>query len=410
MPPWWPDTGAHRVLVLATLVLSMTLGGCKGSDALGPADEASSPAPLPTVHSSALPVVQTVADGFVHPWGLAFLSTGDMLVTERGGQMWRVSSDGRQRQRVSGLPEVWAQGQGGLLDVVAEPGEQPWIYWSYAEAGAGPQAGLAGTAVARGRLSGTALRDVSVIFRQQPKVEGGNHFGSRLVLGPDQSLFIGLGDRQRDNPRSPGTQFAQNLATHLGKVVRIRRDGSAAPGNPTWSVPQALPEVWSLGHRNIQGAALHPTTGALWVAEHGPQGGDEINIAQAGGNFGWPLRSYGCPYGSLPGEGCQLGDGRHRPDFIEPVTYWVPLSMAPSGMAFYTGKRYPGWEGSLFVGALRGAALWRLTVSASGVTGRESLYEDALGRIRDVRQSPDGLLYLLIDAEEGRLLRLMPAS
>ncbi|MEK8085319.1 PQQ-dependent sugar dehydrogenase [Aquabacterium sp. A3] len=401
-----------RVTLASLIAATMLLSACEGGQAVNPADSASAaPTPVPTVQTTARPSAETLAQGLKHPWGLAILDNGEMLVTERGGQLWRLSADGQQRQPVRGVPPVWAQSQGGLLDVVADSGDQPWVYWSYAEPGTGREAGLAGTAVARGRLVGTQLQDVQVIFRQQPKVDHGNHFGSRIVLGPDNTLFIGLGDRQQDNPRSPDTRFAQNLGAHLGKVIRIQRDGSPAPGNPSWNGQAALPGIWSLGHRNIQAAALNPQTGALWVAEHGPQGGDELNIVTAGGNFGWPLHSYGCPYGSLPGKGCQVGDGQHGPGFIEPITTWVPLSMAPSGMAFYTGNRYPGWQGSLFVGALRGAALWRMTLDGDRVTGREALYEGELGRVRDVRQGPDGLLYVLTDAaDDGRVIRLTPSG
>lgn len=389
-----------RALGAALLIGSLSLGACGG------AKQGNDTPPVGSTPPAEAARVEVVASGLRNPWGLAFLSDGSMLVTEKGGRLWRLSANGQQREAVSGVPTVHNQGQGGLLDVVAESGSSPWVYWSYAERGTGAQASLSGTAVARGRLHGAQLDEVQVLFRQQPKLDGDGHYGARLALGPDDTLFIALGDRMKDNPRSPTTDFAQNQTTHLGKVVRIRREGGAAPANPAWGTPGALPEIWSTGHRNIQSAALHPDTGELWVAEHGPQGGDEVNIARPGSNHGWPLRSYGCPYGSVPTEGCRLGAGTHAPDFSEPLTYWEPFSIAPSGMAFYTGDGFPEWRGSLFVGALAGKALWRLTLEDGRVVGRETLFKGEWGRIRDVRQGPDGWLYLLTDEEDGKLLRV----
>lgn len=364
---------------------------------------------LTTTPSGTLVRVVVVSSGLSAPWGLAFLPGGEMLVTERGGQMRRVSADGLTVSApISGLPPVAAGGQGGLLDVQIDPdfATTPWVYWSYAEPGSGAEVGLAGTAVARGLLVGNELRDVRVIFRQSPKVSGSGHFGSRLVFAPDKSLLITLGERQKDNPSSPTLQFAQNLGTHLGKVVRIARDGSLVAGNPDFGVPGAKPEIVSYGHRNPQAAALHPVTRELWLAEHGPQGGDEVNRVLPGRNYGWPLRSYGCQYGSVPGEACRVGGGTHAPDFEEPLTYWGPTSIAPSGMAFYTSNKHPDWQGNLFVGALAGQALWRLTLNGNTVSQREALFLNQFGRIRDVRQGPDGWLYLLIDSDVGRILRV----
>jgi glucose/arabinose dehydrogenase len=250
-----------------------------------------------------------------------------------------------------------------------------------------------------------------VIFRQLPKVSGSGHYGSRLAFRTtDSTLFVTLGERQTDDPANPTTDNAQNLTKHLGKVVRINRDGSVPAGNPTFAgVSGALPEIWSYGHRNPQGAAIHPTTGELWLSEHGPQGGDEINISRAGKNYGWPLRSYGCPYGS-PVNGndnsaCRVGGGTHAPTYEEPWTYWVPYSIAPSGLAFYTGTLLPEWQGSLFTGALAGMALWRLVQSGNTVV-REELFKSLNERIRDVRQGPDGALYLLTDNSAGRIIRV----
>ena len=340
----------------------------------------------------------TLTASLQQPWGLAFLPDGRLLVTQKAGSMVLVTPDGAGvGAPLQGLPAVASAGQGGLLDVAIDPdfAADPWVYWSYAEPGSGAEAGLAGTAVARGRLAGNALRDVAVIFRQTPKVSGNGHFGSRLVFRRDKTLFIGLGDRQKFAP-------AQDLASHLGKVVRIQRDGSLPADNPKLGAA-ARPEIWSFGHRNVQGAALHPGSGELWVVEHGPQGGDEVNIARAGANFGWPLRSYGCHYGESVAETCAIGGGKHAPAYVEPLTTWVPTSIAPSGLAFYTGDRVPEWKGSAFVGALAGRALWRLELKGDTVAARERLFAGANERIRCVTQGPDGALYLLADS--GKLLR-----
>ena len=339
------------------------------------------------------------------PWGLAFLPDGRMLVTQKGGTMVILSVDGaRVEATVSGLPAVVDAGQGGLLDVALDPDfdaqSNPWIYWSYAEAGSGG----AGTAVARGRLVGAALQDVAVIFRQLPKLSGRGHFGSRLAFRADKTLFVTLGERMRDDPFSPGLQYAQNLATHLGKVARINRDGSTPADNPPLGIAGALPQIWSYGHRNPQGAAIHPATGELWVSEHGPQGGDELNRVLAGGNYGWPIRSYGCPYGMPVGDTCRLGGGTHAPSYVEPVSFWVPTSIAPAGLMFYTGERFPDWRGSAFVGALAGKALWRVALIGNVEVSRERLFGELGERIRDVRQGPDGWIYLLTDS--GKLIRV----
>lgn len=321
---------------------------------------------------------------------MAFLPDGRILVTQKGGSLVIVSANGQSvGAPISGVPAVASTGQGGLLDVALDPdfASTPWIYLSYSEPGSGAEAGSSGTAVARGRLVGNALLDVAVIFRQMPKAGGSGHFGSRLVFGADKALFVTLGERQLGSP-------AQDLSGHLGKVVRINRDGSLPAGNPNLG-PGSRPELWSYGHRNPQGAALHPATGELWLNEHGPQGGDEVNIARAGNNYGWPIKSYGCNYGAPVGDACRIGGGTHAPTYVEPLTYWVPTSIAPSGMAFYTGSMFPEWQGNLFMGALAGQALWRLTLNGNSVVSREALFPGA--RVRDVRQGPDGALYLLTD-------------
>ncbi len=381
------------------------LVACGGADS-PPAAAGTPPAAAPPVP----PRLEAFATGLDTPWGMAFLPDGSMLVTERGGRMRRVSADGKTVSApLAGLPPVAAAGQGGLLDVVIDPdfATDPWIYWSYAEPGSGAEAGLRGTAVARGRLVGDSLQDVQLVFRQSPKYSSGQHFGSRLVFDRDKQLFVTLGDRGQDSPSSPGTMHAQNPGSGLGKVFRLQRDGRPAAGNPI--IAGGLPGLWSVGHRNVQGAALHPQTGELWLTEHGPQGGDELNRVLPGRNYGWPLRSYGCPYGSLPfGDGCRVGGGVHAPAYEEPLSIWVPTSVAPSGMAFYTASRHPQWTGSLFVGALAGRSLWRLTLTGNAVTARESLFDSLGERIRDVRQGPDGRLYVLTDSPSGRILRSEP--
>jgi len=340
----------------------------------------------------------TIASGLSHPWGLAFLPDGRMLVTERPGRMRIVSASGELGPALAGLPAVDARSQGGLLDVVLDPkfADNRYVYWSYSEPGPDRSNG---TAVARGRLNGAPggdrLDDVQVIFRQSTKVAAVAHFGSRLAFGRDGRLFITLGDRlfRRD--------AAQRLDSHLGKVVRIEPDGRVPSDNPFVKTPGAQPEIWSLGHRNVQGAALHPATGALWTHEHGPEGGDEINIDEAGRNYGWPVITYGVDYGS----GNKIGEGSAKAGMEQPVTYWVP-SIAPSGMCFLTSDRYPGWQGNLFIGALRGQMLVRLEINGRKVIRQERLLEGALGRIRDVRQGPDGWLYLLTDMADGRIVRV----
>jgi glucose/arabinose dehydrogenase len=305
---------------------------------------------------------------------------------------------------LNGLPPVRTGGQGGLLDVAVDPEfvRNRWVYWSYSEEGPGG----ASTAVARGVLDGNALTRVSVIFRQQPKVPGTDHFGSRLAFGRVGNLFVTLGERETDDPAAPTSKHAQNLGNHLGKVVRIRRDGTAPRDNPFVGVPGALPEVYSLGHRNSQGAAINPASGELWMVEHGPQGGDEVNRIVAGHNYGWPLRSYGCPYGAPVGPECQVNGGIHAPQFDEPLATWVPISTAPSGMLFYTGDKFPQWKGSLFVGSLAGGSLWRFPVIGNTLGQRERLLSHLGERIRDVRQGPDGWIYLLLDSDKGRLVRI----
>ena len=344
-------------------------------------------------------IVETLARNLQNPWSLAFLPDNRMLVTERPGRLRIVDAEGKLSEPIKGLPRISARGQGGLLDVVLDPGfaQNRIIYLSFAEDRGD---GRNGTSVARGRLSqdGTALADIQIIFRQEPSHAGTYHFGSRLVFGRDGNLFVTLGER--NDLRNQ----AQNLNNHLGKIVRIKPAGGAAPDNPFLNREDARPEIWSYGHRNIQSAALHPTTGELWIVEHGARGGDEVNIPQKGKNYGWPVISYGVHY-----SGQKIGEGTRKPGMEQPVYHWDP-SIAPSGMAFYTGNKFPAWRGSILVGALAGKLVSRLETSGNRVTGEERMLQNLGERIRDVRQGPDGLIYLLTDSPQGRILRMKPAE
>jgi glucose/arabinose dehydrogenase len=340
-------------------------------------------------------LVETVVGGLSHPWGFAFLPDGGMLVTERPGRLRLVAADGKVAPALAGVPSVYAQGQGGLLDVALAPDftASRLVYLSFAEAGEGG----ASTAVARGRLNeaATALEDTKVIFRQQPKVTGGNHFGSRLAFARDGKLFVTTGERFKFDP-------AQDVSNHIGKILRINPDGSVPQDNPFAGRAGARPEIWSYGHRNIQSAAIHPETGALWEVEHGPRGGDELILAEPGRNYGWPLVSWGRHY-----DGRDIPDPPTRPDLAGSVHQWTPV-IGPSGMAFYTGEAFPAWRGDVLIGGLVSQGLVRVSLDGTRMIGEERI---ALGaRIRDVRQGPDGFVYALTDADSGRILRLRPAG
>ena len=337
-----------------------------------------------------------VVEGLDNPWAVAFLPDGRKLFTEKVGQLRVAERDGRLSAPLAGLPEVSAGGQCGLLDVVVDPAfaSNQRIFFTFAEPGDSGNS----TAVGRARLVGQQLQDVRTIFSQRPKINSRNHCGSRIVFDRSGHLLVGLGDR------FSGKDEAQNPANHIGKVVRITVDGQVPADNPWVGRSGAAPEVFSLGHRNIQGAALHPATGELWAAEHGPQGGDEVNRVQAGRNYGWPLVTYGRNYGL----GTRIGEEGPKPGFEQPLRHWVPTSVAPSGLAFVTSERYPGWKGSLLMGTLRGQALIRLTLDGDRVVGEERLLEDLGRRWRDVRQGPDGWIYVLTDGKPAQLLRLQP--
>jgi len=340
--------------------------------------------------------VEVVVEGLVHPWGLAFLPDGSMLVTERGGAL-RIVRDGRLVDGVvPGLPEIHERGQGGLMGIALHPqfGKNHLVYLSFAGEGEG---GF-NTEVVRGTFAGGRFSDPVTIFRARPKTSGGRHFGGRLAFDRDGLLYISLGERGEQD-------FAQQLGDHRGKLVRLRDDGTVPPDNPFVGRAGAQPEIFTLGNRNMQGMAVHPVTGEVWTHEHGPQGGDEVNIMHAGVNYGWPVITYGVNYGI----GTKIGEGTVKEGMAQPLYKWVP-SIAPSGMAFYTADRLPGWKGNLFIGSLKFGLLIRLELDGNRVVGEERLLDGSYGRIRDVVQGPDGLLYLLTDEGRGRLLRLAPAS
>ena len=362
----------------------------------GPAFEGQTRAPA--IADGVALAQQVIASGLVNPWGMAELPDGRWLVTEKPGRLRIVGMDGGVSDPVAGLPEVFSGGQGGLLDVAIRDdfARTRRVWWSYAE----PRAeGLNGTAVATGTLSedGREMRDVKVIFQQQPGWASGLHFGSRLAFAPDGALFVTTGERSVTGAR----ELSQDVGTHLGKVLRLDPEGGPAAGNP--AIPGGLPEIWSWGHRNVQSAAIGPD-GALWTVEHGPRGGDELNRPEAGRNYGWPVISYGVEYrGGTIGEGLTQAEGMEQP-----VYYWGPV-IAPSGLAFYDGALFPGWQGSALIGGLAGQALVRLELDGGRVTG-EARYLEGFARIRDVAVARDGAVMILTDAEDGALIRLTPGG
>lgn len=351
--------------------------------------------------------VVTVAEGLVNPWSLAFLPGGKMLVTERPGRLRVLGADGTLSTPVAGLPAVDARGQGGLLDVVLDPAfaKNNLIYWSYAEPKEG-QAGFNNTAVARGKFvddpAAPRVDEMQVIYHQRPSFNSPLHFGSRLVFGRDGTLFVTQGDRSN----IPGRMQSQNLDSGIGKIVRINTDGSIPKDNPFVGKEGALPEIWSIGHRNIQSAALHPTTGELWEVEHGTRGGDELNIARKGKDYGWPTIAYGIEYRG----GAITGGITQQAGMEQPAYYWDPV-IGPSGMAFYTGSLFPAWKGNLFVGGHATNDLVRLVLDGEKVVGEERLLKDLQPkpeRIRDVRVGPDGAIYVVTDSSTARILKLVP--
>ena len=385
----WRAAGLQPMLLCFALIALLMGSGPSPVEAQAP--RSPTPASVKGIVNA-----QTIAKGLEHPWSLAFLPDKRMLVTERPGRLRVVGQDGRVSEPLTGVPQVYASGQGGLLDVVLSPifDKDRLIYLSFAESGEGG----AGTAVARGRLGERGLENTQVIWHQQPKVGGSNHWGSRIVFRPDGTLFVTLGERFNYSER------AQDLSATLGKIVRINPDGSAPADNPFVNRAESRPEIWSYGHRNVQAAVLHPETGQLWTVEHGARGGDELNHPEAGKNYGWPVISYGTHYSFL-----KIGEGTAKEGMEQPVYYWDPV-IAPSGMVFYTGDLFAGWKSNILVGSLTPGGLVRLVMKDGKVAQEERYLGDLRERIRDVRQALDGSLYLLTDAGNGKILRVIPAT
>lgn len=350
------------------------------------------------------------ASGLASPWGMAFLPDNRVLVTLKAGTMVIVSSTGATTTPLtwgSPAPQIRNSGQGGLLDVALDPdfATTPWVYFTYSEADSNNRSG---TAVGRARLMGSSLVNFERLYQQTPKLASSdNHYGSRIAFSSDRSLFVSLGERAYDDPGNPGLNYAQNFATSLGKIIRINRDGTIPANNPYRPDSGVLPEIWSGGHRNPQGLTFDVPTSTLWEAEHGPQGGDEVNRVFAATNYAWPLRSYGCPYGAPQGTACRVGGGAHLPlngrTFQEPLVFWAPVSMAPSNLIVYRGSGFPAWNGQLFVASLAGQTVWRIALNPNGTYAScEGLVINL--RVRDIRQGPDGWIWLLTDSGEIRRL------
>jgi glucose/arabinose dehydrogenase len=373
---------------LAAASLAPMLTGCS--------EPSGAPAPGEAIRSDQATFrVVPVATGLQHPWGMAFLPDRSILVTERPGRLRLVRDGVLDPEPIEGVPEVYASGQGGLLDVALDPdfGSNRVIYLSYAAEGDGGNS----TRVARARLGEGRLEDLDVIFVAEPLVDSTYHFGSRLAFDPEGHLFITVGERRQG-------ERAEDLGDLNGSVIRLLPDGSVPADNPFVNAAGARREIFSYGHRNPQGLAIHPQTGVPWLHEHGARGGDEVNVVRPGVNYGWPVITYGIDYSGAP-----IGEGTHKEGMAQPIHYWVP-SIAPSGMAFYDGDAFPQWRGDLFVGALRAELLARLELDGERVVEEERLLEGELGRIRDVEVGPDGYLYLLTDESDGGLYRLEPAT
>ena len=365
-----------------------------GAVALAPGSAVAQVETVQTVETEAGTVaVQSLAEGLEHPWGMAFLPDGRLLVTERPGRLRILDRDHTLSEPVEGTPEVFDAGQGGLLDVALDPDfrDNRLVYLSFAESGPGG----ASTALGRGRLADGRLEDFEVIFRQRPKVSGDAHFGGRIAFSPEGHLFLTMGERFKFEP-------AQAVANHLGTIVRLNRDGSAVESNPFVGDADARDEIWSYGHRNIEAAAIDPQSGDLWIAEMGPRGGDELNRPQAGRNYGWPVVSWGRHYSGL-----SIPDPPTHPEFADAVHHWTPV-ISPSGMIFYTGSMFPDWKGDMFIGGLSAQALVRLVVRGGEYMDEQRI--DLGTRIRDVEQGPDGAIHVLTDEDDGDIWRLVPAE
>ncbi|WZL89361.1 PQQ-dependent sugar dehydrogenase [Salinimicrobium sp. 3283s] len=335
--------------------------------------------------------VRKIVENLDHPWGMAFLPDGRLLVTERAGTL-RILKDSTLSEPLMGTPEVFAQGQGGMLDVALHPNfqENQFIYLSFAEPG---NNGTASTALGRGKLEGNTIKDFETIFRMEPKVEGPNHFGGRILFTEGNDIFLTLAERFKFEP-------AQDLSSHLGTVVRLEDDGTASEENPAFDDANALAEIWSYGHRNIESAAIHPETGALWVAEMGPMGGDELQPAKAGKNYGWPVVSWGDNY-----DGTEIPKPTTRPEFADAVIHWTP-TISPSGMIFYDGNLFPEWKNSMMIGGLTAAGIVRVDVNGDNAQEVERI--PLTTRVRDVEQGPDGSIWVLTDEDNGKILQLKP--
>ncbi len=382
----------HMLRVLAPLALTVPVAACIPGAAPAQDPDIRSPTPKST---PGVVRAETYASGLVNPWALAFMPDGRLLVTERPGRLRIVAKDGSLSAPLSGVPRVHASGQGGLLDVALDPAfsVNRLVYLSYAEP---DDSGRVGTAVARGKLGESGLENVEVIYRQRPKMRGGNHYGSRLVFDRDGTIFVTQGDRQawRDS--------AQSLTAGLGKIVRIYADGKIPRNNPFINQANVLPEIWSYGHRNLQGAVRHPETGQLWTVEHGAYGGDELNHPEAGKNYGWPVITYGVDY-----SGRRIGEGSSKAGMEQPVYYWDPV-IAPSGLMVYTGDAFPGWTGNFIIGSLSPGGIVRLVMENGRVVREERYLGELRERIRDVQQGPDGFIYAVTDNGAGRVLRIVP--
>jgi glucose/arabinose dehydrogenase len=380
----------RRIIPIQLIAL---LGIACAAPAQNPALQSPTPGSTPDVVRAV-----TIAEGLENPWGLEFLPDGRMLVTERPGRLRIVTEDGKVSAPLPGVPAVLARNQGGLLDVAIDPEfeQNRYVYLTFSEPGDEPN--TASTAVGRGRLSDNGIEGFTVLYRQVPKVQSFGHYGSRIAFGRDGTMWVTAGDRQNQRP------LVQNLGTGIGKIVRINRDGSVPADNPFVGRDDALPQIWSYGHRNLQGATVHPETGRLWTVEHGARGGDELNHPEAGKNYGWPVITYGVDY-----SGVKIGEGTHKEGMEQPVYYWDPV-IAPSGMTFYTGGRYPGWDGSLLIGSLTPGALVRLELDGDRVVKEERYLGEMNMRVRDVVQGPDGYLYIVNDAADGKVMRIVSAG
>ena len=381
-----------RLAATQLLLITASIIACRAAPAQGPAQASPQPG-----YSNDVVRAETVARGLENPWALAFLPDGRILVTERPGRLRIVATDGSLSEPLAGVPAVRARGQGGLLDVAVDPdfATNRTIYLSFSQPG--EDGDVAGTSVARARLGEGRLDDVRVIYSQRPKVSTTQHYGSRIVFRRDGTLFITQGDRggYRDS--------AQSLSAGMGKIMRINSDGTIPRDNPFVGRGGAQQEIWSYGHRNAQAAALHPLTGELWTVEHGARGGDELNNPQAGRNYGWPVITYGIDY-----NGSRIGEGTARNGMEQPAYYWDPV-IAPSGMVFYTGERYPGWgRNSVLIGGMASRALVRLVLENGRVTLEERYLGDLRERVRDVQQGPDGLIYIVTDSPQGQVMRIVP--